>query len=148
MGSFQAGVGVFTTLIQVNVILAGGVLIAKGMVTVNDLVTFLLYIGVFTDPIRTLVDFTEQFQNGYTGFERFQEIMNIEPEIQDANDAVALTDVKGTIVFENVSFQYKDNQEKGLKPDQSACACRGIYGTGGIIRCRKDNALFPDSEIL
>ena len=75
MGSFQAGVGVFTTLIQVNVILAGGVLIAKGMVTVNDLVTFLLYIGVFTDPIRTLVDFTEQFQNGYTGFERFQEIM-------------------------------------------------------------------------
>lgn len=51
MGSFQAGVGVFTTLIQVNVILAGGVLIAKGMVTVNDLVTFLLYIGVFTDPI-------------------------------------------------------------------------------------------------
>lgn len=81
MGSFQAGVGVFTTLIQVNVILAGGVLIAKGMVTVNDLVTFLLYIGVFTDPIRTLVDFTEQFQNGYTGFERFQEIMNIEPEM-------------------------------------------------------------------
>ena len=114
MGSFQAGVGVFTTLIQVNVILAGGVLIAKGMVTVNDLVTFLLYIGVFTDPIRTLVDFTEQFQNGYTGFERFQEIMNIEPEIQDANDAVALTDVKGTIDFENVSFQYKDNQEKVL----------------------------------
>ena len=114
MVSFQAGVGVFTTLIQVNVILAGGVLIAKGMVTVNDLVTFLLYIGVFTDPIRTLVDFTEQFQNGFTGFERFQEIMNIEPEIQDANDAVALTDVKGTIDFENVSFQYKDNQEKVL----------------------------------
>ena len=148
MGSFQAGVGVFTTLIQVNVILAGGVLIAKGMVTVNDLVTFLLYIGVFTDPIRTLVDFTEQFQNGYTGFERFQEIMNIEPEIQDANDAVALTDVKGTIDFENVSFQYKDNQEKVLNRINLHVPARGIYGTGGIIRCRKDNALFPDSEIL
>ena len=134
MGSFQAGVGVFTTLIQVNVILAGGVLIAKGMVTVNDLVTFLLYIGVFTDPIRTLVDFTEQFQNGYTGFERF-------PEIQDANDAVALTDVKGTIDFENVSFQYKDNQEKVLNrinlhvPAGSYMALVGSSGAGKTTLC-------------
>ena len=141
MGSFQAGVGVFTTLIQVNVILAGGVLIAKGMVTVNDLVTFLLYIGVFTDPIRTLVDFTEQFQNGYTGFERFQEIMNIEPEIQDAKDAVALTDVKGTIDFENVSFQYKDNQEKVLNrinlhvPAGSYMALVGSSGAGKTTLC-------------
>ena len=141
MGSFQAGVGVFTTLIQVNVILAGGVLIAKGMVTVNDLVTFLLYIGVFTDPIRTLVDFTEQFQNGYTGFERFQEIMKIEPEIQDANDAVALTDVKGTIDFENVSFQYKDNQEKVLNrinlhvPAGSYMALVGSSGAGKTTLC-------------
>lgn len=141
MGSFQAGVGVFTTLIQVNVILAGGVLIAKGMVTVNDLVTFLLYIGVFTDPIRTLVDFTEQFQNGYTGFERFQEIMNIEPEIQDAKDAVALTDVKGTIDFENVSFQYKDNQEKVLNrinlhvPAGAYMALVGSSGAGKTTLC-------------
>lgn len=141
MGSFQAGVGVFTTLIQVNVILAGGVLIAKGMVTVNDLVTFLLYIGVFTDPIRTLVDFTEQFQNGYTGFERFQEIMNIEPEIQDTNDAVALTDVKGTIDFENVSFQYKDNQEKVLNrinlhvPAGAYMALVGSSGAGKTTLC-------------
>ena len=135
------GVGVFTTLIQVNVILAGGVLIAEGMVTVNDLVTFLLYIGVFTDPIRTLVDFTEQFQNGYTGFERFQEIMNIEPEIQDANDAVALTDVKGTIDFENVSFQYKDNQEKVLNrinlhvPAGAYMALVGSSGAGKTTLC-------------
>lgn len=141
MGSFQAGVGVFTTLIQVNVILAGGVLIAKGMVTVNDLVTFLLYIGVFTDPIRTLVDFTEQFQNGYTGFERFQEIMNIEPEIQDTKDAVALTDVKGTIDFENVSFQYKDNQEKVLNrinlhvPAGAYMALVGSSGAGKTTLC-------------
>ena len=150
MGSFQAGVGVFTTLIQVNVILAGGVLIAKGMVTVNDLVTFLLYIGVFTDPIRTLVDFTEQFQNGYTGFERFQEIMNIEPEIQDANDAVALTDVKGTIDFENVSFQYKDNQEKVLNrinlhvPAGAYMALVGSSGAGKTTLC----SLIPREEVI
>ena len=55
----------------------GTVLIAKGSVDVSDLVTFMLYISVFTDPVRTLIDFTEQFQNGYTGFERFQEILAI-----------------------------------------------------------------------
>ena len=77
MGSFSAGLGTFTTLIQVNVILAGVILIAKGSVDISDLVTFLLYISVFTEPVRTLIDFTEQFQNGYTGFERFQEIMAI-----------------------------------------------------------------------
>ncbi len=104
MGSFQAGVGVFTTLIQVNVILAGGVLIAHNTVNVSDLITFLLYIGVFTEPIKTLVDFTEQFQNEYSGFERFREIMNICPDITDASDAQELTDVKGAISFENVSF--------------------------------------------
>lgn len=114
MGSFQAGVGVFTTLIQVNVIIVGGILIAYGKVNISDLVTFLLYIGVFTDPIRTLVDFTEQFQNGYTGFERFREIMNIMPDIGDSPDAVTLSDVRGDIVFDNVSFQYQENQEKVL----------------------------------
>lgn len=111
MGCFQAGVGVFTTLIQVSVILTGSILIAYDRLSVSDLITFLLYIGVFTDPIRTLVDFTEQFQNGYTGFERFREIMNIMPDIEDADDAVELKDVKGDISFEKVSFHYKENKE-------------------------------------
>ena len=78
MGSFNAGMGTFTTLIQVCVILAGTVLIAYRRVDISDLVTFLLYISVFTEPVRTLIDFTEQFQNGYTGFERFREIMDID----------------------------------------------------------------------
>ena len=94
MGSYQAGLGAFTTLIQVSVILTGTVLIAKGSVDVSDLVTFMLYISVFTDPVRTLIDFTEQFQNGYTGFERFQEILAIHPDIEDKKDAVELKDVK------------------------------------------------------
>lgn len=114
MGSFQAGVGSFTTLIQVNVIIVGTVLIALGNVNVSDFVTFLLYISVFTDPIRTLIDFTEQFQNGYTGFERFMEIMNIQPDIEDKKDAIELGEVKGDIAFENVSFQYEENTEKVL----------------------------------
>ena len=104
MGSFQAGLGAFTTLIQVNVILAGTILIANGKVNVSDLVTFVLYISVFTDPVRTLIDFTEQFQNGYSGFERFCEIMEIEPDIKDRADAKELTDVRGDITFEDVSY--------------------------------------------
>lgn len=111
MGSFQAGVGVFTTLIQINVILIGGVLIAYNRLNISDLITFLLYIGVFTEPIRTLVDFTEQFQNGYTGFERFREIMDTMPDIEDTKGAVELAGVKGNISFENVSFHYKENTE-------------------------------------
>lgn len=141
MGSFQAGVGVFTTLIQVNVILVGAVLIAYRRVDISDLITFLLYIGVFTDPIRTLVDFTEQFQNGYTGFERFREIMDIMPDIEDAEDAVPLAEVKGNIAFENVSFHYKENDKKVLNhinlevPSGSYMALVGSSGAGKTTLC-------------
>lgn len=134
MGSFQAGVGVFTTLIQVNVILAGSVLIAYQRIDISDLITFLLYIGVFTDPIRTLVDFTEQFQNGYTGFERFREIMDIEPDIEDTKGAEELTDVKGEITFEDVSFSYRDNAEQVLNNvtlDVPAGAYMALVGSSG-----------------
>lgn len=141
MGSFQAGIASFTTLIQVCVIVAGSILIAQGSLSVVDLVTFLLYIGVFTDPIRTLIDFTEQFQNGYSGFERFMEIMNTEPDITDAPDAVELTDVKGDITFENVSFRYKDSSEMVLYnvnlevPAGSYMALVGSSGAGKTTLC-------------
>lgn len=141
MGIFQSGVGVFTTLIQVNVILAGSVLIAKQMLSISDLITFLLYIGVFTDPIRTIVDFTEQFQNGYTGFERFREIMDIEPDIVDKPDAKELCDVKGHITFENVSFRYRENADKVLNsvsldvPAGSYMALVGSSGAGKTTLC-------------
>lgn len=134
MGTFQAGVGVFTTLIQVNVILAGAVLIAYGRVNVSDLITFLLYIGVFTEPIKTLVDFTEQFQNGYTGFERFREIMDIMPDVQEDENAVELTEVKGNITFEDVSFQYKDGTENvldGINLEVTAGSYMALVGSSG-----------------
>ena len=108
MGTFQSGVGSFTTLIQVSVIVVGAVLIANNSLDVSDLITFLLYIGVFTEPIRTLVDFTEQFQNGYTGFERFREIMDIVPEIRDREGARDIHNVRGDVEFDNVSFRYND----------------------------------------
>ena len=114
MGGYHAGLGAFTTLIQIVVLVSGAVLITKGIVSVTDLITFLLYISIFTEPVRTLIDFTEQFQNGYTGFERFMEIINIQPDIKDKKGAVKLKDVKGNIDFENVSFRYEENAEKVL----------------------------------
>lgn len=141
MGSFQAGLGAFTTLIQVNVILAGTLLIVNGSIDVSDLVTFVLYISVFTDPVRTLIDFTEQFQNGYSGFERFCEIMSIEPDIRDSEDATELCDVKGDISFENVSFQYEENSEQVLShinlnvPAGAYMALVGSSGAGKSTLC-------------
>ena len=141
MGSFHAGLGAFTTLIQVNVIIAGAVLIARGSVNISDLVTFLLYISVFTEPVRTLIDFTEQFQNGYTGFERFCEIMAVEPDIRDSKDAVELTDVRGDISFEHVSFRYEENAEQVLGninlnvPAGSYMALVGSSGAGKSTLC-------------
>ena len=83
MGGYNSGLTAFTTTINLLVIIVGGVMIIKNMVGVTDLLTFLLYINIFTDPVKTLIDFTEQFQNGYSGYERFRQILNIEPEIQD-----------------------------------------------------------------
>ncbi len=141
MGAFQAGLNLFTTLIQISVILAGTVLIANDKINISDLITFLLYISVFTEPIKTLVDFTEQFQNGYTGFERFREIMEVEPDIQDTEGAVELTDVKGDISFENVSFKYQENQGTVLSnvsltvPAGAYMALVGSSGAGKTTLC-------------
>lgn len=141
MGIFQSGVGVFSTLIQVNVIIAGAILIAYSKINISDLITFLLYINVFTDPIRTLVDFTEQFQNGYTGFERFREIMDIEPDIKDPENAVELKNVKGEIEFQDVSFKYNDGAEEVLNdinltvPAGAYMALVGSSGAGKTTLC-------------
>lgn len=114
MGQYHSGLTAFTTMIQVIVIVCGGLLVTKGIVSVTDLVTFLLYINVFTDPVRTLIDFTEQFQNGYSGYERFIQMLDIMPDIEDAPDAVKLEQVRGDICFEDVSFQYSKENDAVL----------------------------------
>jgi ATP-binding cassette subfamily B protein len=114
MGGYNSGLTAFTMAITVVVILAGGVMITRGTGSITDLITFLLYINVFTDPIKTLIDFTEQFQNGYSGFERFVEMLSVEPEIEDGPDAKVLTNVKGEIAFEDVSFHYADSDQMVL----------------------------------
>ncbi len=114
MGGYHAGLGAFTMLIQIIVLVSGAVLVTKGIVSVTDLVTFLLYINIFTEPVRRLIDFTEQFQNGYTGFERFMEILNLQPDIEDREGAVDIHNVKGNIEFNDVAFHYEDNTEMVL----------------------------------
>lgn len=134
MGSFHAGIHAFTTMVQVVVIVAGSYFIAMGDLEVTDLLTFLLYIGVFTEPIRTLIDFTEQFQNGYTGFERFMEIMNTQPDIADIPNAEELKDVKGDISFEDVTFSYNDHSDtvlKGINLEVPAGAYMALVGSSG-----------------
>lgn len=115
LGLFQSGMTAFILLINIVVIIAGAILISDGLVKIPDFIAFILYINTFTEPIRVIVDFTEQFQNGYTGFERFMEIMNIEPDIKDKDDAVEMGDVKGDIVFDDVSFKYKEGAHRVLR---------------------------------
>ena len=114
MGTYNSGMGAFTTLITISVLLTGAFYLTKGEMPVEDLVTVLLYINNFTDPVKKLITFTEQFQNGYSGYSRFLEIMAVAPDIQDALDAEEVSDVKGAIDFENVSFAYEGTQEKVL----------------------------------
>ena len=115
LGLFQSGMTAFILLVNIVVIITGAVLISEGLVEIPDFIAFLLYINIFTEPIRVIVEFTEQFQNGYTGFERFMEILNIEPDIKDSENAVDITDVKGDICFEDVSFKYKDGAHRVLR---------------------------------
>ena len=114
MGLYNSGLGALTTLVTIVVLVAGASLMTGGEMKVADLVTFLLYINNFTDPIKKLINFTEQFQNGYSGYERFLEIMDVEPDITDAKDAQHITSVKGDICFDNVSFKYEEKQDTVL----------------------------------
>lgn len=110
MSVYFTSLGAMTTLITILVAGGGGLLMLSGDVSLSDFVIFLLYIGNFTDPIKKLVALTEQLQNGLSGYERFTEMMDIEPEISDSPDAVEISDVKGDIAFENVSFAYNENE--------------------------------------
>ena len=108
MGTYQSVLNAMLTAVTIVVVLAGSRLIVDGNMAIPDLITFLLYIANFTEPVKKLINFTEQFQNGYSGYTRFREIMDIEPDIADKEGAKTLTDVCGTVEFRDVSFRYED----------------------------------------
>lgn len=106
MGKFFSGNGFFQGMLYLSVILVGGILIGTGEAQASDLVVYILYINIFLNPIEKLVNFTEQFQKGITGFERFLEILGTKPEIEDKPDAIDLKNPKGEIEFKDVTFSY------------------------------------------
>lgn len=114
MAGYHSSLNALTTLVTVGVLVAGAAGLTDGTLEVTDLVTFLLYINNFIEPVKKLINFTEMFQNGYSGFERFLEILAIAPDITDEADAVSVGKLEGAIEFKDVSFHYGDSQEKVL----------------------------------
>ncbi len=111
MGIFNGSMEFFLSVLSVAVIAAGGALIMQDSLEMVDLLTFTLYIGSFTSPLRRLVNFSEMLANGFAGLERFVELMRTEPELKDAPDAETLTDVRGGIEVRDVSFRYDVEKE-------------------------------------
>ncbi len=135
MGIYNSGLGAMSTLITVVVLVAGVQMMLAKAVALTDLITFLLYINNFTDPVKKLVTFTEQFQNGYSGFERFLEILAIAPDIKDRPNAVSLGQMKGEIEFCDVSFRYEEQNEKVLNNINlkvEAGDYRALVGPSGV----------------
>ncbi len=110
MGKFHAGTSFITDVFNVIILIAGGLFINAGRIDIPEYSAFMVSINLFISPINTLIGFMEQYQNGVTGFERFVEIMDAEPET-DAPHAEELTDVKGNIEFKNVEFSYEESAE-------------------------------------
>ena len=110
MAEFFSGTNFLTSLMNVVVLTGGGYCVYRGVISVGDMVAYILFINMFVNPIKKHIHFVEMFQNAITGYTRFQELMNIEVE-QEAPDAVDLKDVRGEITFDNVSFQYDEGKE-------------------------------------
>jgi ATP-binding cassette subfamily B protein len=103
---FFNGLTGFISFINISVVIVGAILLSYNKLLLTELITFLLYLNTLIDPVKRLVNFTQNLQNGVAGFERFVEIMEIEPDITDAKDAIVLSNVKGKVEFVNVGFQY------------------------------------------
>jgi ATP-binding cassette subfamily B protein len=112
---FSNGLIAFTQLITIAVIVFGGAAIVHGAVDLADLVTYLLCVSILIDPIQRAINFTRLYQEGITGFSRFMEILEVEPDIQDSPDAVELTHAQGNIEFKNVCFKYKEDHNYVVK---------------------------------
>ena len=110
MGTYHAGNNFFQGMLYLAILVAGGVFIANGSLEPVELATYALYINIFISPIEVLIQFTEMFQKGFSGFERFYEIMQTKVDIQDAPDAMDIGEVNGVIDYEHVSFSYNEDE--------------------------------------
>lgn len=114
MAGFQSTTRFFDGLMYIVVVVAGAVFMMKGFITPGDYMAYLLYVVMLLTTVRRIVEFTEQFQRGMTGIERFIEVMDEEIEVDDAEDAVDMPPIQGHIKFDDVSFHYQDDDENVL----------------------------------
>lgn len=141
MGNFMGWNLFFQGMMYLVTLVFGGWLIAHDMMNVTDLAMYALYIGIFISPIQILVELIEMMQKGLAGFRRFLDVMETEPEIVDAPDAKPLTDVKGRVCYEDVSFHYSDDETPVLShvsfeiPAGKSIALVGPSGSGKTTIC-------------
>ena len=141
MGSFMGWNLFFQGMMYLVTLVFGGYLIARGLMNAGDLAMYALYIGIFISPIQILVELIEMMQKGLAGFRRFLDVMETEPEIEDAPDARPLENVKGRVCYEDVSFHYSDDDTPVLShvsieiPAGKSIALVGPSGSGKTTIC-------------
>jgi ATP-binding cassette, subfamily B, bacterial len=149
---FYDGLVSFTQLIMISIVIFGAVSIVKGTLDLADLLTFLLYIVILTEPIQRLGNFIRLYQEGITGFNRFMEVLETRPDIQDAPNAQDLTQVRGEIEFKAVNFKYKEEHDHVLKNISlkvnigEYVALVGLSGVGKTTLCSLIPRFYEVSE--
>lgn len=152
MAAFQNTIRMFDGLMYVVVIVAGGIFMIKGIISPGDLVAYILYVTALLSTIRRIIEFAEQFQRGMTGIERFMELMDANVDIFDEEGAVPLHEVKGSIAFSNVSFEYPDDHnpvlthiDLNIKPGEKV-ALVGPSGGGKTTLCNLIPRFYDPTE--
>ena len=132
---FSGGLIAFTQLITIAVVVFGGMSILNTSLDLADLLTYLLYVAILIEPIHRVINFARLYQEGITGFNRFMDIMEITPDIQDASNATDIQNVRGHIEFRNVSFKYKDEYDfvlKNISLDIAVGEYVALVGSSGV----------------
>lgn len=141
MGTFMSSNLFFQGIMYLTTLIYGGYLIAMGQMQAADLAMYALYIGIFISPIQILVELVEMLQKGLSGFRRYLEVVETEPEIQDKEGAIDLKNVKGDVCYDNVSFHYSDDNKTVLSqvsihiPAGKSVALVGPSGGGKTTIC-------------
>lgn len=156
MALFHGSMNFLSSFLYLVVIILGSIFISKNQITIGDLIAYLLYVDNLLKPISRLINFSEQFQEGKTGFDRFLEIKNVEPDIIDNNNAIELKDVKGHVEFKDVAFKYNKDLEEVFKninldvKEGEYIALVGESGVGKTTLCSLIPRFYDvsDGEIL